>query len=117
MEALSHYEKEVRPWGNFERFVLNEKATVKILTMTPGESLSLQMHAHRDEFWRILKGSGVVRIGDTEKNVGEGDTVMITQQTVHRATAGPDGLQFLEIAFGDFDEHDEARLEDTYGRV
>ena len=52
MEGLSNYEKEVRPWGNFERFTLNEQSTVKIITVNPGEAFSLQVHGHREEFWR-----------------------------------------------------------------
>lgn len=34
----------------------------------------------------------------------------------HRATAGDDGLSFLEISFGEFAENDETRHEDDYGR-
>ena len=44
MEGLVNYLKEERPWGNFERFTLNEKATVKIVTVNEGESISLQTH-------------------------------------------------------------------------
>ena len=58
MEALTSYEKEQRPWGNFERFTLNEKTTVKIITVNAGEELSLQKHNNRTEFWKIISGSG-----------------------------------------------------------
>jgi mannose-6-phosphate isomerase-like protein (cupin superfamily) len=117
MESLTHYEKEDRPWGNFERFTLNELTTVKILSINANEELSLQTHEHRDEFGRVLKGSGTVRVGDKDISVAEGDTFFIPRQTAHRATAGSEGLSFLEISFGEFDEHDETRLEDDYHRV
>ena len=117
MEGLSHYEKENRPWGNFERFTLNEKTTVKIISVNAGESISLQTHEHRDEFWRVLKGSGVIRIGEIDNDAKEGDTFFSPRHSEHRVTGGPEGLSFLEIAFGDFDEHDIRRLEDRYGRV
>jgi len=116
MEGLSNYEKEVRPWGAFERFTLNENTTVKIITVSPEEEFSLQTHEHRSEFWRILNGDGTVIIGDIQSEANAGDEFFIPQGSKHRAHAGPDGLTFLEIAFGEFDENDITRLEDKYGR-
>lgn len=117
MEGLNHYAKEERPWGGFERFTLNEKTTVKLVTVRAGEAISLQTHAHRDEFWRVIKGSGVIRIGDNSTHAKEGDTFFSQRHSAHRVEGGPEGLTFLEIAFGDFDEGDITRLEDRYGRA
>ena len=117
MEGLSNYEKEVRPWGNFERFTLNETTTVKIVTVNAGKAISLQTHEHRDEFWRVLKGSGIIRIGDTDNQAHEGSQFFCPRNSEHRVTGGPGGTVFLEIAFGDFDESDINRLEDRYGRA
>lgn len=117
MENLSYYEKEQRPWGNFERFTLNEKTTVKIITVNAGESISLQTHEHRDEFWRIIKGSGTIRIGEKDSDAHEGDMFFVSRHDQHRILGGPEGLMCLEIAFGDFDENDIKRLEDRYGRT
>ncbi len=116
MEGLANYEKENRPWGNFERFTLNEKTTVKIITVNDGEYFSLQTHEHRDEFWHVIKGSGVIRIGNVENQAHEGSSFFCQRGTEHRVTGGPSGTTFLEIAFGDFDEGDIKRLEDKYGR-
>ena len=117
MKGLAHYEKEERPWGNFERFTLNERTTVKIVTVDAGEAISLQTHTHRDEFWRVLKGSGSIRIGEKDNDARAGDTFFSPRHAEHRVAGGPEGLTLLEIAFGDFDENDIARLEDKYGRV
>ena len=117
MEGLSHYEKEIRPWGDFERFTLNEKTTVKIITVNAGETISLQTHEHRDEFWRIIKGSGIIHIDSKESAAHEDDAFFSPRGSEHRVTGGPEGISFLEIAFGDFDENDIKRLEDQYGRV
>lgn len=117
MEGLSHYEKENRPWGNFERFTLNEKTTVKIITVNAGEYFSLQTHEHRDEFWHVIKGSGIIHIGDKEHQAHEGSSFFCPRGSEHRVTGGAEGTTFLEIAFGDFDEGDIKRLEDKYGRV
>jgi mannose-6-phosphate isomerase-like protein (cupin superfamily) len=116
MESLPHYEKENRPWGNFERFTLNEKTTVKIITVNPGQAISLQTHANREEFWRVIGGSGTIHIGGADNEARTGDMFYTSKNTEHRITGGPEGLTCLEIAFGDFDEHDIKRLEDRYGR-
>lgn len=117
MQNLSHYEKEVRPWGNFERFTLNEPSTVKIITVDPGEAFSLQTHAHRAEFWHILKGSGTILVDEKQYDAHAGDQFFVERGMKHRAEGGPGGLQFLEIALGEFAENDIVRLEDRYGRT
>jgi mannose-1-phosphate guanylyltransferase/mannose-1-phosphate guanylyltransferase/mannose-6-phosphate isomerase len=116
MEGLTNYEKENRPWGKFERFTLNEKTTVKIITVNAGEYFSLQTHEHRDEFWHVISGSGIIHIGTVEHQAHEGMSFFCPRGTEHRVTGGPGGTSFLEIAFGDFAESDITRLEDKYGR-
>lgn len=117
MEGLSNYEKKIRPWGNFERFTLNESTTVKIITVSPDAALSLQTHEHRDEFWRVLSGSGIIRLGEVDYDAAPGETYYFRRGTTHRVTGGPEGMAFLEIAFGHFDESDITRLDDRYGRA
>ncbi|MFZ3043771.1 MAG: phosphomannose isomerase type II C-terminal cupin domain [Minisyncoccia bacterium] len=117
MKDLSHYQKEERPWGNFERFTLNEPTTVKIVTVNAGEAISLQTHEHRDEFWRVIRGSGTIRMDGTDHPAREGDMFFNPRHAEHRVEGGPEGLSFLEISFGEFAEGDINRLEDKYGRA
>ncbi len=117
MENLPNYEKDVRPWGGFERFTLNEKSTLKIITVNANEEFSLQTHARRDEFWRVLSGYGTVTVGEGQEEANPGDEFFIPRGVTHRAEGGEEGLVFLEIAFGEFDESDIVRLEDKYGRT
>jgi mannose-6-phosphate isomerase len=106
-----------RPWGNFRQFTHNESSTVKIVTVKSNETLSLQSHNHRSEFWHVISGSGTVQIGEIKKNTIVGDEHEIKVGEKHRLGAGPNGLQVLEIAYGDFDESDIIHYEDKYGRV
>lgn len=112
-----HNITEFRPWGNFERFTLNEKSTVKILTIYPKESPSVQYHHKRDEFWKVIKGKILIRLGDKEIEAIEGDEFVIPRKMIHTATAVNQIAKILEISFGDFDEEDIVRLEDKYGRI
>lgn len=106
-----------RPWGRFRQFTHNEKTTVKIITVKKGEVLSLQSHKRRSEFWRVIRGSGTVEINSVAHNASLGDEFTIALGDIHRMAAGSDGLEILEIAFGDFDENDIIRYEDRYGRA
>ncbi len=116
MEGLPNYERDIRPWGEYERFTLNEPSTVKIISVKPGEAFSLQTHENRSEFWRVVSGSGTITVGGTVREAKTGDHVMVTQGEKHRAEGGAEGITFLEVSFGQFDEGDIKRLEDKYGR-
>lgn len=106
-----------RPWGNFRQFTHNELSTVKIITVKPNEILSLQSHEKREEFWCVIGGSGTVEIGEVKKETNIGDEHEIKIGEKHRLGAGPEGIQVLEIATGDFDEEDIKHFEDKYGRI
>ncbi len=109
-----HVEK---PWGGFRQFCKNAPVTVKILSIKPNEQFSLQTHAHREEFWRILSGHGTAQIDEDRREVHVGDEASVPLGVKHRLSAGPEGLEILEISSGDFDEEDIIRHEDAYGRV
>lgn len=116
MESINICQEE-RPWGNFRQFTHNVLSTVKIITIKPNESLSLQSHIKRAEFWHVIKGNGVAHIDGKEYNIKEGDEFSVSIHAKHRLTSGFLGLQVLEIAIGDFDENDMVRYDDKYGRI
>lgn len=111
-----HKKEDKRPWGNFIQFTHNEPCSVKILTINKGQSISLQYHHKRDEFWRVLSGDPIITVGDKTTHAKAGDEFFILQGAKHRLAGGNTDAQVLEISFGDFDENDIVRLEDTYGR-
>lgn len=116
MTAPDIYQEE-RPWGNFRRFTQNENTTVKILSIKPHTSLSLQYHNHRAEFWKVLSGHPVVTINEEKTKASPGDEFKIEKLQPHRLEAEDESVEVLEIAYGDFDENDIIRLEDKYGRA
>ena len=90
---------------------------VKIITVKPGEALSLQYHIKRDEFWLVISGAGSAVIGTETIGLTAGASCFIGKQVKHRAVGGTSGLVFLELSFGEFDEKDIVRIEDKYGRA
>jgi mannose-6-phosphate isomerase-like protein (cupin superfamily) len=90
---------------------------VKIITVKPGEALSLQYHHKREEFWHIISGDGTAEIGEDRIPLAAGVDCFVPRETKHRISGGRAPLVFLELAFGDFDENDIVRIEDRYGRA
>jgi mannose-6-phosphate isomerase len=104
-----------RPWGLFKQFVLNKRCTVKVLELKAKEELSLQVHKKREEQWYFFDDA-IVQIKNKKMKVHEGDIIKIKKMTPHRIIAGNKRTRVLEVSFGSFDEKDEVRLEDKYGR-
>ena len=113
----AHMTTERRPWGEFRKFVENEKVTVKIILVVAGEEFSLQEHHHRSEFWHIISGTPEVTIGETTVNAKAGDEFTIPVGSMHRMKAVGGDATFLEISSGEFDENDIVRMKDDYGRA
>ena len=116
MNAPQPY-REQRPWGEFVRFTQGEPSTVKILTVNPGQALSLQYHLNRDEFWHIISGSGFAQIGKERVELAPGSELFVPRRSEHRISAGEEPVVVLEVSFGTFDETDIVRVEDVYGRA
>lgn len=105
-----------RPWGDEVWFKGERPSMVKIIRVMPGESLSLQFHHNRDEYWYVISGNGRAQIGDDGRELNAGSECFIPREARHRLHGGSEPLVFLEMAYGDFDEKDIVRLEDKYGR-
>ncbi len=108
--------KEVkRPWGLFKQFVVNEECTVKVIVVNPNEELSLQLHKNRDEFWYFFDDA-IVQLDDKKIPVKSDDFLEIKKGVKHRVISDKKKVRFMEISKGNFDENDEIRFEDKYGR-
>ena len=114
----------VKPWGWYRDIERKRNYVVKELFIRSGESISLQYHNLRKEWWHVLSGDGELF---TAKNINDpivhcyvktGDTISIDLKQIHRVTAkiGSD-LRILEVQYGKCREDDIVRLDDFYGRT
>lgn len=111
------YHHEERPWGGFDLYAVNEPCTVKVLTLRPGQRLSLQTHARRAEFWEVLDVALELTVGDRVFTAEPGQRVWIPVGTAHRiGNLGDRPGRVLEICYGPFEEGDVHRLHDDYAR-
>lgn len=114
---------EHRPWGSFTILVDEPTHKVKSITVDPGKRISLQRHKHRAETWICVEGHGLVTKGQDMHDLVDdllevGDDIHIPTTWIHRITAGPIGVTFIEVQTGtSFSEEDIERFEDDFGRA
>jgi len=112
--AVLHVE---RPWGAFEQYANNQDVTVSLMTVSPGQRLSLQAHTGRAELWIALDDGAEVQIGDQTRHPRQGEELWIPANTPHRLAAATDRqVRVLEIAFGNWQQADIIRFADDYDR-
>lgn len=108
------------PWGYSWVLAQNrDRVTAKLLTVYPGESLSLQRHQHRDELWMVVAGQPHVQIGTDRWRAWQWSMYEIPAGVTHRlwVMKGDQPAKVVELAFGTFDDEDIERLDDVYGRA
>lgn len=106
-----------RPWGSFSQYAFNEDTTVSLMTVNPGQRLSLQSHTGRAELWIVLDDGATVQVDDDIRTYQAGDEVWIPAQARHRLSCSGDRpVRVLEVAFGNWQQEDIERYDDDYAR-
>lgn len=102
-----------RPWGSFKQYAFNQECTVSLMTVKPGQRLSLQSHTGRAELWIVLDAGAQVQVGDEIREHGAGDEIWIPANGRHRLScSGDTPVRVLEVAFGNWQQADITRYED-----
>lgn len=101
--------KTSRAWGYYR--VLHEpnpNVKLKELTVEPGQSLSMQRHGHRNEFWFVSEGTATVYSIDSSTDIDLMGTysahqhLFIPQGSWHQLCNETDRpLRLIEIQYGD----------------
>lgn len=106
-----------RPWGFFKQYAHNEVVTISLMSVKPGQRLSLQSHTGRAELWIVLDEGVVVQVGDNLFDAKPGDEFWIPANTRHRLSGvGAHEARVLEVAFGSWQQDDIIRYADDYQR-
>lgn len=109
--------EEHKPWGKFRRYPHKDVNSIKIITVDPGQTLSLQVHALRAEFWIILDQGLEITSAEKIWTAQPGEEIFIPEKTPHRArNLGHTPARIMEIWLGSSNEEDIIRLKDEYGR-
>lgn len=107
-----------RPWGTYTILEEGDRFKIKRIEVSPGASLSLQMHHHRSEHWIVVSGTARVINGDTEQLITTNQSTYIPAGNKHRLeNPGIVMLVMIEVQSGEYlGEDDIIRFEDNYGR-
>ncbi len=117
-EGYKH-SKIYRPWGHYLSLVEANRWQVKLISVKPGEKLSLQMHHHRSEHWVVVNGTARVEVDKKVEVLSENQSVYIPLGSKHRLiNPGKIPLTLIEVQSGSYvGEDDIVRFEDFYGRA
>ena len=113
MPPISHI---TRPWGSFRQYAHNQPVTVSLMSVAPGQRLSLQSHQNRAELWIALDDGALVQVGDDIIEADAGDEIWIPAGEKHRLSSRGGIVRVLEVAFGDWRQDDITRYDDDYDR-
>lgn len=118
-DKILNHKRVPRPWGFFDSIMLTDNFQVKLLSIMPGCSISLQLHNHREEHWVVVSGKAKVIRGDETLHLICGESIHIPIKTKHQLiNIGDDNLQIVEVQTGTyFGEDDIIRFADAYGRA
>lgn len=106
-----------RPWGAFRQYAFNQETTVSLMTLRPGQRLSLQAHTGRAELWIVLDDGAEVQVGETSRRCRAGDEIWIPANEKHRlGNPGTAPVRVLEVAFGNWQQADITRYADDFAR-
>lgn len=117
---LTHSHRKVhRPWGWYDSLDRGDHFQVKRIVVSPGASLSLQMHHHRAEHWVVVRGVAEVTCGQKKFLMQENESTYIPVGVTHRLrNPGDSSLEIIEIQSGSYlGEDDIVRFDDVYGRM
>ena len=117
-ESYSHM-NVYRPWGNYKTMLEGDRWQVKIITVNPGASISLQMHHHRAEHWVVVKGTAQIELDGKKTLLSENQSIYIPLGSKHRlSNPGKLSLELIEVQSGAYlDEDDIIRFEDKFNRT
>ena len=105
-----------RPWGSFDQYAFNQDVTVSLMTVQPGQRLSLQSHTGRSELWIVLDEGAEVIVDDEVFHPRRMEEIWIPVGGKHRLSSIGTEVRVLEVAFGNWQQEDIMRFSDDYQR-
>jgi quercetin dioxygenase-like cupin family protein len=82
--------------GVVARAVNGERMTMAVIELDPGAHVPEHRHEN-EQLGLVVRGLLTFRVGDEARECRPGETYRILADTLHEATAGPDGAVVLDV--------------------
>lgn len=117
-EFLTNHPVVNRPWGEYKVIENSKNFKIKLITVNPKQSLSLQLHNHRSEHWIVVDGVASITKDKFNFELKTNESTFIKAQQKHSLANQTDKtLKVIEVATGSIiEESDIVRFTDIYGR-
>lgn len=103
IDETSEHDGTVTSWFMYPKESLREATEgsylefVNEFQLDPG--VAIEPHEHNShEFYYVLKGGGLMRVGDEQREMRPGDLVHIAPHEVHSLRAGDEGVRCFAFA-------------------
>lgn len=107
-----------RPWGFYSVLYSDDNYWTKFIEVLPGESLSLQYHGSRVEYWIPMTPGLSGTINGLTVDLEPGVRYRVGENVLHRITnKNLRSAMLIEVATGSPKEDDIVRINDKYGRA
>ena len=74
------------PYASYQRIFDTDRMAMSLVTVRPGAAVPEHEHVDEEQVYYVLRGRGVVALGDTRHPVGTGSAVYIPLGTRHGVT-------------------------------
>lgn len=108
--------KSIRPWGDIHMLVRNQKCSVDLTHIKPGERSSLHSHKIRYELFHFLDDGACLEIDGEIFRPKAHEEFMLEPGMKHRFWAIENDFRMIVICFGKWTAEDQIRHQDDYGR-
>jgi mannose-6-phosphate isomerase-like protein (cupin superfamily) len=108
--------QSTRPWGDIHMVVRNQRCSVDLTHVKPGERASLHSHEVRTELFHFMDDGAWLEVDGVVSRPDAHDEVMLYPGMKHRFWADETDFRMLVVCFGEWTAEDQVRHEDDYGR-
>lgn len=89
-----------KSWGDYLVLDVEKESMIVKVTMKPENKMNYHSHERRDEIWTVIGGNGKTVVDGEERDVKTGDIIHMKAGQKHKAIAGENGLQMIEVQLG-----------------
>ena len=108
--------ESIRPWGDIHMVVRNQKCSVDLTHVRPGERASLHSHAIRTELFHFLDDGAYLEVDGVVTRPKRHEEIYMYPGMKHRFWAEEEDFRMVVVSFGEWAVEDQVRHEDDYGR-